>query len=422
MKLESHTCAFWMLAALSVAAVPRAAHAQSCDVAVNAERELLIRDVGVVDDARASGAGVWSFAHLMEAMAPSPELAPEMVERVLRSLTQEQVVNGLTVAPRPNIDERVLTPWPRDAAGALDLSQAPVRLLAILNRLDLRDLSKGQAGEGRFVFGVLDGAGSALQFTLILEYRLPASSEADVLEWANLWHGLNGLSPESEDYKLALEQITERFAGAGADPSGVNGSALNQLRTNELIDFRSGLPWELREFTLAGSGLLEPDTVKLNPDRSFNGTATLASFVNDNESAILIERHDVPETLDGAPFLAASALNDIDFWAADGITNNDARQKFSLNTCNGCHGAETGTAFLHIAPREVGSAAALSGFLTQIELPDPVDPATSRSFNDLARRATDMANVLCSASQGDLVERGDDSGGGSLSLGITRVH
>ena len=114
-----------------------------------------------------------------------------------------------------------------------------------------------------------------------------------------------------------------------------------------------------------------------------------------------------------------SALNDIDFWAADGITNNDARQKFSLNTCNGCHGAETGTAFLHIAPREVGSAAALSGFLTQIELPDPVDPATTRSFNDLARRATDMVNVLCSATDAALVERSDD---GLLSLGTTRVH
>lgn len=419
MKLESFTGAFWVLAALSAAAVPRAAHAQSCGVTVDAERELLIRDVSVVDDARASGDGVWSFKHLMESMAPSPDTAPEMVERMLRSLTEEQVVNGLVLAPRPDIDERVLTPWPRDAAGALDLSQAPVRLLAILNRLDLRDLSKGQAGEGRFVFGVLDGDGNALQFTLILEYRLPASSEAEVLDWANLWHGLNTLSPASEDYKLALEQITERFAGTDADPSGINGSALNQLRTNELIDFRSGLPWELREFTLSSSGLLEPDTVKLNPDRSFNGSATLASFINDNEDAILIERHDVPATLDGAPFLAGSALNDIDFWAADGITNNDARQKFSLNTCNGCHGAETGTAFLHIEPREVGSPAALSGFLTQIDLPDPVDPTTTRSFNDLARRATDMANVLCSASEADLIESGEND---VLSIGITRVH
>jgi hypothetical protein len=418
MKIESHFCALGLLAVLTAANVPGTALAQSCEVTVDADRELLIRDVGVVDDPRASGNGVWSFQHLMEAMAPSPEAAPDMVERLFRSFFEEQVVNGLAIAPRPNVEERVLAPWPRDAAGALDLSQAPVRLLAIVNRLDLRDLSRGQAGEGRFVFGVLDGDGNALQFTLILEYALPASSETEVLEWANLWHGLNGLAPGSEDYELALEQITERFAGSGADPAGVNGSALNQLRTNELIDFRSGLPWELREFRLSASGL-EPDTVKLNPDRGFNGTAALAGFVNDNESAILIERHDVPATLDGAPFLAASALNDIDFWAAEGITNNDARQKFSLNTCNGCHGAETGTAFLHIAPREVGAAAALSGFLTQTELPDPVDPSTTRSFNDLARRATDMQNVLCSAVTTGLVERGDSS---LLSVGIGRVH
>jgi hypothetical protein len=149
MKTESFSGAFWLLAALSVASVPGTAHAQSCGVTVDAERELLIRDVSVVDDARASGDGVWSFKHLMEAMAPSPEAAPEMVEGMFRSLSEEQVVNGLAIAPRPNVDERVLAPWPRDAAGALDLSQAPVRLLAILNRLDLRDLSRGQAGEGR---------------------------------------------------------------------------------------------------------------------------------------------------------------------------------------------------------------------------------------------------------------------------------
>jgi hypothetical protein len=309
------------------------------------------------------------------------------------------------------MQDLLLADWPR-VDGALDLSQAPMRLLAIVNRLDLRDLSKGQAGEGRFVFAATDSSGAATQFTLILEYRLPASSEADVLAWANLWHGLNGLTPGSPDYNAALEAITERFAGRNADPGGVNGSALNQLRTNEVA---LAFPWELREFTLSGSGLLQPDTVKLTPDSSFLGQAIVADFVNENEGAILIERHSVPEVFNGVDFLAGSSLNDIDAWTAEGISNNEARHKFSLNTCNGCHGRETDTGFLHIFPRAAGETAGISGFLSGAAVADPVD-GTIRQFGDLERRATDMEGLLCA--QTGLEQQGSTF----VSLGIERVH
>jgi len=114
----------------------------------------------------------------------------------------------------------------------------------------------------------------------------------------------------------ALEAITERFAGRGADPGRVNGSALNQIRTNEVA---LAFPWERREFTLSDSGALQPDTVKLTPDSSLMGDPIIADFVNQNESAILIERHDVPETFAGAPFLAGSSINNLGPWLAPGI-------------------------------------------------------------------------------------------------------
>ena len=90
-------------------------------------------------------------------------------------------------------------------------------------------------------------------------------------------------------------------------------------------------------------GFLEPATVKLTPDSSFNFTSILSDFVNENEASILMERHDVPNEFQGAPFLAGSSFNDLVPWFGDGsIVNNDARHKFSINTCNGCHGPRGG--------------------------------------------------------------------------------
>jgi hypothetical protein len=411
MKMRTLGFVCSMLAGMLVCGATATARAQTC-TEVNESRELMIVDLGVVEDAaRTTGDGVWSFKHLMEAMAPSASEAPAMVERMFSSWLTDQTVNGHVVPARPSIQELVLSDWPR-LDGALDLARAPVRLLAIVNRLDLRDLSKGQAGEGRFVFGVLDGSGAATQFTMIFEYALPASTADDVLNWAGRWHALNALTPGSADYNATLEGITEGFAGRNADPGGVNGSALNQIRTNEIA---LAFPWELREFTLSGSGTLQPDTVQLTPDSSFMGQAIVADFVNQNEGTILEERHDVPDTFAGVAFLGGSSINTLGPWSAEGITNNEARHKFSLNTCNGCHGNETNTVFLHINPREPGTPATLSGFLDGVEVTDPID-GTVRRFDDLGRRATDMQTLLCTST--GLQRRSTDF----IETGIGRVH
>ncbi|WP_437912500.1 LamG domain-containing protein [Sorangium sp. So ce302] len=389
---------------------------------VDENKELLIRDLAVVEDpVRTTGDGVWTFKHLMEAMAPTPAQAPVMVEQMFQSWLSDQTMNTHVVPARTGIQSLVLDPWPR-VDGALDLSRAPIRLLAIVNRLDLRKLADGKAGEGRFVFGVTDSSGSPLQFTIILEYRLPATTEAEVLDWANLWHELNALSLGSADYNAKLAEITERFAGSNAEPGRVNGSALSQLRTNEIA---LASPWELREFTLSpATGLLQPDTVKLTPDTSFMGQSIVADFINQNEASILTETHTVPEVFQGVSFLGGSSINDFPRppWNAPGITNNEARHKFSLNACNGCHGVEAQTVFLHISPRFAGVQADISAFLEGTDVLDPVDGVTVRHLDDLERRATDMEQLLC-AQPGPAAFRGTSGASSSfIAKGIDRVH
>jgi hypothetical protein len=408
-----------------VSRIPSVTVIEASDCNVSVARELMIRDTSVVDDpiravftpgSTDPRNGVWTFKHLMEAMAPTPADAPAMVESVFNSFLTPQTINGFTVAIRPGM-QQVLDAWPRVEGGALDLARAPLRLQAIVNRFDLRDLANGDAGEGRFVFAFNDPNNPRfpVQATVIFEYKLPAATDADVLDWAQSFHALGALQ-FGESYNAALQAITERFAGRDARPGSPNGSALNAFRTNE-ITFSSNGIWELREFHLsATTGQLETAPVALTPDLSFNNGSALAQFINDNQDVIIAERHVVPEQLGGQPFQGGAILNDLRTWFAPG-TDADARHHFALNTCNGCHATqETNTGFLQIVPRTAGDAAGLSPFLTGTTVPDPVT-RQPRTFNDLARRSADLRNIVCTD---DASPRADT--GTTLHKGIQRVH
>ena len=131
----------------------------------------------------------------------------------------------------------------RGPNGQLDLSQPAFRLLAIVNRIDLNDVSASTAGEGRFVFGFAP-FGQTLQATLILEYNIPATSQAEIVDLANAWHALRALPFPSEEYNAALQAVTERFTARNAAPGRPNGSALGQIRTNDFFALvvRVGVP------------------------------------------------------------------------------------------------------------------------------------------------------------------------------------
>jgi hypothetical protein len=366
----------------------------------------MIRDLKVVNSTRATDPNAkWHIRTLFSNMSPTGGDPSAFVLKWLRTWEMPQTINGFTVPPRPSIRSLLIDPWiiasgqtgkPDDQV-QLDWSKAPFRLLAIVCRTDLARLNPSgaeNAGEGRFVFGVLNNSGGTMPFTVIFEYRLQANTLGKVRDWAKNWHNLGNLGNFDESYLAALERITDSFSGRGIAPGRPNNNSLNQLRTDEIA---LTLPWELREFTLsATTGNLTPDTVKVTPDISFNGSATLTKFVNENEAAILAKSHDVPPSFDGQRFLAGSSLNSQPVWNAPGINSPQARHLFALSTCSGCHGRDANLPnFTHVSVRDANQVAELSGFLTGTTFTDPVS-GSSVGLNDLADRSAllqQLANI-----------------------------
>ncbi|MFN0205223.1 MAG: hypothetical protein ACKVS6_02785 [Planctomycetota bacterium] len=387
---------------------PPAMPALNCTIDV--DKELWIRDLSVVEDPVRTkyvpfnpsnpSEGIWTFGRFMENMAGANNVS-KFVLHLFEQIRDDVVVNGFTVPGRPSFWDQIIQPWidQSEANGidGLDFTIAPFRLNGFVNRIDLRtNATYGggtvSAGEGRIVFTITDIDGNTTIGTLIMEYRLLANNCEEVKKWAEAWHYLGSLK-FGDEFNKNLQEIVEGFAGANADPNGVNGSALNQLRTNEVI---AGFPWQWREFQLsAATTLLEQSTVAQTPDISVNHTKALRNFVNQNEAAILANDYIVPLTFAGQPF--RGGVSDGEpydaFYEAPGILNNEARHIVSLNTCVGCHSIETGVGFFHSTPRSQGQETFLSGFLTGITTFDPVS-GVPRSFNDLKRRVDDLCKVL----------------------------
>jgi hypothetical protein len=431
------------------------------------DHSLMITNLGVVQDTlrtfnpctkKGNPNGAWTFGKLMTDMANTPATgvsAENFVKEWLDKWMNDQTVNGDVVAARNNIFGGVIVPWiiksnpgilPASINGAnwktktIQLQLAPFRLLAIVNRVDLRGNSGyhiSNAGEGRFVFGTLDSSCNKLPFTVIFEYGIPKKTCASLKAYAQQWIDLKTLTPGTFAYNQALQAITDQFAAAGAGGSRPNGSSLNQLRTNEVS---LSFPWELREFNIdSATHTFTEVTVKQEPAKIFNRLAvpaasianqtTLANYVNTNEAIILNNTYTIPLTFAGVNFLGGKAHTESPghFWDASTaagpafITNNDARHILSINTCSGCHGGEGKTSvgnlindpagvshspFLQIAPQPFNVKATLSAFLTgDPSQPDGLfrvtDPAgrpsgspTVWTFNDLARRNVDLQELV----------------------------
>lgn len=316
---------------LQTASVPRTITTDGCTNTFDFERELVIRDLAVVEDpARTTGAGAWTFGHLVAELAGARDpsaLARDFLQTWETSPTLEgQRVRG----NRGKVDDLLLDPWRADGFA---LAKAPFRLLAIALRPDTPG-----GPELRFVFGAVSPAPAraALPMTVAFEYRV---TPAFLVRWHETLAPLAPLGPGAAAYRDALARLTEDGINAAG---GTNGSALAQVRTNEVaID----TPWDLREFHLAAPGALVPARLAKQPRIDFDGDARLATGVTPSMETY------------------QAVMPSADFtWHVAGATEA-ARFAFAMSTCAGCHAGETGTQFVHIQPRAAGAVADLSAFL-----------------------------------------------------------
>lgn len=335
-------------------------------------KELVIVNPSVVNNGRADSQqnGHWSFRWLMEQMVTPGTDPSDFVETWLSDGFAGGTLNNFSLTPRA-AGQIVLGNWPRNpVTNKLDLARSPFVLLAIVNRVDLA--SGSGAGEGRFVFGLnLPTFSNAM--TVNFEYKLPSSASRQV--WAQRFHALGTLG-FGEEYNARLQMITDEFTRRGADPSGVNGSPLGQLRTNERLSGMFHMNWQWREFQLIGGtpAKLQITTTKQTPHSSLNdpSRSELSTWLNQNSQAVLAGTAVVPSFLlggesdEGLPWSRA----DVD----PSVVNAFARQ-----TCNGCHTGAGGDPkdavidnFYHISSRRPGGldgTARLSPFMIEKEVP-----------------------------------------------------
>ena len=444
------------ITALATALVPFAAQSASLGSSrIVPEKELLITDVAVVDSAETAFPGRFSFGHLMVQMAGVNDPS-EFVKTWLKTWERSRFVNSHPLPARSKIRELILDPWKKkdgfegrpDEEWVVDFGNAPFRLLAIVNRMDLAPsavppeppdpeeerqrrrrpayyfpqpsgpIERENAGEGRFVFAALDPTGAPLagDFTIIFEYRLKISTDLDITRWARDWHALAEFEAFDSDYVEALATLTDIFVTGGTPSTNIvtgdRETAIRQIRTSE-ASFHPDR--EFREFTINKEGFLEPNTLAGTPAVRFQrfGTRTwdndaLAKLINDNGKAIAdgdfsFPKNVVLENGKTAKLLAARAIipegqGKKFHWDARGIKHSEGRRTLSFNTCNGCHAAETDTdSCLHIHPRLKGEPAKLSKFLDRngaYTVSDPGAPGHRVKFSEMQRREDIMKHFL----------------------------
>lgn len=343
-------------------------------LSIDRERELLVTDRAVLDGARsdsASPTAPWSFRHVVESLAKaSSGDAPTFVSDWLATWQGSSTAaseGSLPLGARPDVQKELVCPWLRltpenecdetcsqCTSSKLDLSRAPFRLLAIVNRLDLAETTTGcrpEASEGRLVFVALrPGTSTPLSFNAIFEYVVNGTAAGEPAAW----HALAPL--RGADYAAALEKLTRSFT----DPA-----LLGQLRTSENLASTS---WELRQFAHL-RGKLVPTALTNTVKDSLDGTPELATHVNGHEPEIFTGDNAVPASM-GTAF---STMPKADFRWSSTDANPSALRLFGLSTCNGCHAGERGDTsvlpFAHVGV-DVSGATIVSRFLSDPTAPE----------------------------------------------------
>lgn len=408
-------------------------------IAIRWDRQFVITDPSVVNDAcrtqwtgrdangnpcPADSVGHWTFGYIMKQISGNIP-TEQFIEKWIKSWESTQTANNHTIAGRRDISLVINSNW-----GLLKYipENAPFRLLAIVNRIDLANLpgpyASAPQGEARFIFGLVDSAGQPMQATFSFEFQYSPLRGKKTLDWANAWYALGNVSASAskEQYNVALQDITDQFIDSYSHLTGPNlGTAFLRLRTNESA-FGGDGSREWREYTLQDASGVQCDAsaqkncqlvlqvLNTTPHYTFNETSVLAAWILEHKSEILSQSHLIPATFVNSGtthWLAGgvgsvAATNRLNIWSYPGATlESDVRHSFSVSTCNGCHYSDTGTNFYHIRPRTDSAESEISDYLKLNDLKSPSaqrisDPISGeyRFTNEPRRRACEMIRIL----------------------------
>jgi len=367
-----------------------------CATKIDRWKELLVVNRSVLMDRRARNdiAGApWSFRTRLEELAGSATAASALASAWFEQWkTVTSVgVDLAPVTPRPKVDDVLLTPW-RSLGGygatELPLASAPFRLIAIVNRIDLRSdalACSGGAGELRFVYAVTNPTTkAALAMTVIVEIPYPATRTPQ--EWAKAWHAL-GEVPFGDAYNEKLATLTSAVTKDAKPDTWL-------VRTNEIAFGGDALklPWEMREFALE-NGRLTQQALTATPRIELNRSPSLIAWAKENKKAVVDGSYVLPSAFQAG---AAPIQNSWFTWDMPGLEST-TQKALSLGTCNGCHGgatSENSLRFQHIsAPDTPGSYYGTNDGETRVS--EWLSSSGSSKSDELGKRETSLERALC---------------------------
>jgi len=366
------------------------------------EHVLLIRDTSVVESAAFESDpdhttlnSPWSFSGVLQAGFRQ------------RKDDVQRFINDWTNSLKGAAGEVFRDEWGRHDAG-FSIDRAPVRLLAVVNRLDLARVEDGTCNqppgqpclcgaEIRFVFGAVIPKNLRVRpdgyFSMIVEFVLPCQSQAAFQVLVRSWRSLN-VPGWPQKYHTDLGERLREATGA---------AELVRLRTI-MSTFNNS--WNVQQYKFTPQGL-----VRKPLDREFKPAfyclgpeSDIGTFAKQRPEEILAGRYDVDDKLGTSVTTVTVGAHPVLTLARNlqpGDNTDKVRFSLSINSCTGCHSGETETSFHHVAMRKRNERSRLSCFLTGSTTSEPSatqfcsvnapehecnSQPTVRDFNDLLRR------------------------------------
>ncbi|MGA7241411.1 MAG: hypothetical protein WBY44_37355 [Bryobacteraceae bacterium] len=397
------------------------------------DQALIVRDVRVVandSDFTSQSLDKWGFAGVIR-RAFLVGGSPQTVTEAVQAAQVKDALGGELYAAKAIFNPA----WNGNQFG-----NAPVHLLAIVNRLDqARVDGNGNlcGAEIRFDYQALTGNVRPDYLRLIVEFALRCVKPEFFQGWAQSWNGLAGLPmdpdehgkyPYQDELKTLLQQLTAQANVA-------------RLRANGLGQNND---WEMREFVF-GAGSIAPFDMEREPNillgKCQDANSQLGKFAVAHKADILDPNntwdyhadpvlrcfHDPARPNNCDPETVGANGTRVLVLGADVLDDNsrdEVRHQLSVNSCSACHGLETRDDIHQIGPRNTENTdeSDLSGFLTGAadcargpkatlntddsactaplrDLPKPGGACAdvelaNRSYNDLLRRHMFIYKVL----------------------------